>query len=110
MKSTIYFQGRADIAVGRAARGHLRLGDQPVGRRLKALGIGSSPIATVFLGKTTGVLDDHFESWFLTEQTADAATDQAASTGDGLESVVSLGRGEQWPPAPDRSRVHAEVA
>jgi len=110
MKSTIYFQGAADVAVGRAARGRLVLGDHPLGRKLKDLGIVPSPIATVFLGATTGVLDDHFESWFLTAPTAEAAGAQAAASGDGLESVVGLGRGEHWPPPPDRSRVPAEVA
>lgn len=108
MKSTIYFQGSADVAIGRAARGRLVLGDHPIGRTLRELGVGASPLATVFLGGTTGVLDDHFESWFLTEGTADAAARQAATSGDGLDSVVSLGRGEEWPPAPDRTRMPAE--
>ncbi|HYP73776.1 MAG TPA: acetoacetate decarboxylase family protein [Microbacterium sp.] len=109
MKSTIYFQGAADIAIGRAARGRLVLGDHPVGRALRELGVGPSPLATVYLGQTTGVLDDHFESWFLTAPTPEAAAVQAAASGDDLESVVSLGRGEQWPPPPDRSRVPDEV-
>lgn len=105
MKSTISFQGAADIAVARGARGRLLLGDQPMGRLLKSLDVGRSPIATVFLEKTTGVLDDHFESWFLTAPTAEDAARQADASGDGLESVAELGRGEQWPPAPDRSQV-----
>ncbi len=110
MKSTIYFQGAADVALGRAARGRLLLGDQPVGRRLKGLDIGRSPLATVFIEKATGVLDDHFESWFLTAATAEAADAQADASGDGLESVVTLGRGEQWPAAPDRSQVPEPAA
>ena len=109
MKSTIYFVGAADLAVGPWARGRLVLGDQPLGRRLRALGVGSKPFATVFLDRTTGVLDDHFESWFLTAATAEAAATRSATSGDGLASVASLGRGEVWPPAPDRTHVPEEV-
>ena len=109
MKSTVYFAGAADLAVGPWAKGRLVLGDQPIGKRLKALGIGRKPMATVFLERTSGVLDDHFESWFLTAPTADAAAAQWKESGDGIDSVVSLGRSEQWPAAPDRNQVPAEV-
>ncbi|MBC3640899.1 acetoacetate decarboxylase, partial [Klebsiella sp. Kps] len=47
MKSTVYFAGAADLAVGPWAKGRLVLGDQPIGKRLKALGIGRKPMATV---------------------------------------------------------------
>lgn len=101
MKSSIYFSGAADIAVGKAARGRLVLGGE-LAQRLGHLKIGRKPIATVWIPKATGVLDDHFESWFLTAPTQHAAD---AVPMEGLDTVVGLGRGEQWPAPPDRARV-----
>lgn len=106
MKSTIYFRGAADIALGRAARGRLVLGP-PLAERLSALGIGPAPLATVFIPAAIGVLDDHAESWFLTAPTGSEASAQARRSGGTLADVVSLGTGEAWPPAPDRTRVGA---
>ena len=44
-----------------------------------------------FLPSSSGVLDDHFESWFLTYPDAARHTQP-----EGLESVVNLGLGQQW--------------
>jgi hypothetical protein len=41
------------------------------------------------------VLDDHFESWFLTYDKP------PAETPEGLESVVGLGYGRDWLEPPD---------
>lgn len=105
MKSTIYFAGSADVGLGAASRGRLVLGGA-LAEKLRPLKIGKTPLFTVFIEKTKGVLDDHFESWFLTAPTA-AAT--AALQTDGLDSVAGLGRGEVWPPPPDRTQAPQAV-
>lgn len=106
-RSVIYIDAVGDVAVGPGARARLVLGDAPGVAPLKALGIGDRPLFTAYLPQARGVLDDHTDLWFLTAPTlgdVDAAT-AAGRHGEPLESVVGLGRGEQWPPAPDRSRV-----
>ena len=56
---------------------------------------------TAYLPEAHGVLDDHFEAWFLTAGTeAEAAR---IPGGDPLESVAGLGEGQEWLPAPDRT-------
>jgi hypothetical protein len=90
MRSNIYFQGAADIALGRRARATLQLGDAPQVAALHALDIAPDPIFTAFLPSTRGVLDDHLECWFLT------SAGERAEAGEGLESVVGLGRSEEW--------------
>ena len=98
MKSFIYFQGAADVALGRRARGRLTLGDAPQVAPLRDLGMAPDPVFTAFLPSTRGVLDDHFECWFVTSR------DGRHPTGEGLESVVGLGRSEAWLDPP-KSRV-----
>lgn len=90
MKSSIYFRGAADVALGRSARARLTLGDAPQVARLRDLDIAPNPVLTAFFPETTGVLDDHFECWFLT---SDDPVDQQP---EGLESVVGLGLSEEW--------------
>jgi hypothetical protein len=90
MRSNIYFQGAADIALGRRARATLQLGDAPQVAALHELDIAPDPVFTAFLPSTRGVLDDHFECWFLT-----SAGEQRAPA-EGLESVMGLGRSEEW--------------
>ncbi len=101
MKSSIYFEGKADVALGKKAKARLVLGDAPQVKVLKELGIEEQPIFTAFLADTHGVLDDHFESWFLTSD------DPSSGGGEPLESVVGLTTSEKWlePPTIDvRSR------
>src|SRR3954469_13885905 len=86
MRSNIYFQGAADIALGRRARATLRLGDAPQVAALPALALAPHPLFPAFLPSTRGVLDDHLECWFLT------SPGERAEPGEGLESVVGLGR------------------
>ncbi len=90
MRSAIYFRGAADVAVGRRARATLDLGDSPHVAPLHRLGIEPDPVFTAYLPSTQGVLDDHFECWFLT---GDRPVDEPT---EGLESVVGLGRSEEW--------------
>lgn len=89
-KSYIYFKGDADIAIGRAAKARLQLGDSPYVAGLRTLNIQQKPLFTAFLPSTRGVLDDHFECWFL-------ATEQPRSDQpEGLESVINLGQSQEW--------------
>jgi hypothetical protein len=98
MKSTVYFRGRAQIGFGRGARGHFEVGDHPRLRALKALGPFEKPMFTAFFSDAHGVLDDHFESWFLE---FDSPPEQKP---EGFESVINLGLGEEWPPPPAAPR------
>lgn len=100
MKSTVYLDGAADIAVGRRARARLVLGDAPQVAPLHELGIADDPVFTLFLPSAQGVLDDHFECWFLT------SGEPGRTFGEGLDSVVGLGLSQEWP-APPRLDVGA---
>lgn len=94
MKSTVYFESAADIALGRRARARLVLGDAPGIAVLHDLDIADRPLFTCFMPSTRGILDDHFESWFLT-------SDQPGVTfGEPLESVADLGLSQDWPTPP----------
>lgn len=94
MKSYIHFAGRAGFALGRRARARFVIGDHPRVAALKTLGIDDRPLATAFIPEADGLLDDHFESWFLSYDEAPAADPE------GLESVVVLGQSREWPPPP----------
>jgi hypothetical protein len=94
MKSSIYLDGAADIALGRRARARLVLGDAPGAAALHGLGIAEQPLFTCFLPSTRGILDDHFECWFLTAEEA------GRTFGEPLQSVVGLGLSEEWPAPP----------
>jgi len=94
MKSTVYFKGRAQLGFGRGARGRLEVGDHPRLQAIKALGPFEKPLFTAFFPEAHGVLDDHYEGWFV-------EFDQPPEhKPEGMESVIGLGLGEEWPPPP----------
>ncbi len=95
MKSYVYFQGKGTFALGRWARARLELGELPRLQPLKSLDIGAKPLFTGFIAEAKGVLDDHFESWFLSYERP------PESSPEGMESVIDLGLGQDWldPPA-----------
>jgi hypothetical protein len=90
MKSSVYFRGAADIALGRRARARLTLGDAPQVAALHGLDIAPDPVFTAFFPDTNGVLDDHFECWFLTDD------EPVGTPTEGLESVIDLGLSQEW--------------
>jgi hypothetical protein len=94
MKSFIYFKGNLRMALFSHARATLTLGDHPRAEPLKRLEIDANPIFTAYFPETAGVLDDHFEAWFLSSATP------PATPPEGMESVVGLGLDETWPPPP----------
>ena len=96
MKSYVYMRGKAAFALGPAAAGRLELGDDPLARRLAELEIGAKPLFTAFFPSSTGVLDDHFESWFVSSE------HPPESEPEGFESVIGLGLGQDWPEPPKR--------
>jgi len=94
MKSTVYFKGRAKVGFGRGARGRFEVGDHPRLAQLKALGPFEKPLFTAFFPEAHGVLDDHYESWFV------GFEKPPEQRPEGMESVIDLGLGEEWPPPP----------
>ncbi|MET4540673.1 hypothetical protein ABIE37_002461 [Arthrobacter bambusae] len=102
-KSDIYFEATGDIALGAQAKARLILGDAPGVEPLKDLQVESKPVFTAWLPQAHGVLDDHYEAWFLTAPTQLEAV--ALRGGDMMDSVVDLGQGQEWLAPPDRSRV-----
>jgi hypothetical protein len=107
MKSNISFHGHAGfpLPLRRAAR--LEIGAHPRVRALHDLDIAARPLFCGFFPETRGILDDHVESWFLTYATPPGAAPE------GMESVVGLGQGRGWLPAPDDPALEqpgAEVA
>jgi hypothetical protein len=94
MKSSIYFNGKAGISLFRKGAARLVIGDVPRVQVLKTIGLEPDPVATLYFPEVTGVLDDHFESWFLSD--AKPPTQRP----EGLESVINLGEGQQWLPPP----------
>jgi hypothetical protein len=104
MRSSIAFQAKAHVAVGRWAGARLYLGDSPRVDPLRTLDISGRPLFTVWLPETHGILDDHIESWFVTSDTPLAPVEE------GIDSVVDLTMSEQWlepPTAPHGSAVGA---
>ncbi|MGE3401818.1 MAG: acetoacetate decarboxylase family protein [Vicinamibacterales bacterium] len=99
MKSTIYFTGEAAVRVLPRAAGSLRVGTHPRLQVLRDLDVAPEPIMTAFLPAAQGTLDDHIEAWFLHYDTL------PSTPPEGLESVVTLGLGQEWLPAPVREAV-----
>jgi hypothetical protein len=90
MKSYVYFKGAADIALGSRASARIHLGDSPYVSALHTLDIQQQPLFTAFLPSTRGILDDHFECWFLSTEQPETAQPE------GLESVIDLGQSQEW--------------
>jgi len=102
-KSYIYFNGKLGMSLGGAGAARLTLGRQPSMRTLADLNIGAKPVFTAFLPATHGVLDDHFECWFLSFDRL------PAQQPEGMESVVNLGLGQTWPKPPHREPVDTQL-
>jgi hypothetical protein len=93
--SYIYFKSKAGIRIGKKARGKLYIGDHPRTRFMRDLKINSKPFFTLYMPSANGILDDHFQCWFMTY---DNKPDKV--TPEGFESVFNLGIGEDWLAAP----------
>jgi hypothetical protein len=107
-KSSVYFKGKLGFSLLKKGSAKLTIGDHPRVQALKELEIDPEPLLAAFLPAANGVLDDHFECWFMSE------AQKQAQVPEGLESVVNLGQGQEWlaPPAPipDDAAVPAALA
>ena len=95
-KSGVYFHGKLGFQLFKKGSAKLTIGDHPRVQALKDLEIDPNPILAAFLPAANGVLDDHSESWFLSESKLPTVVPE------GMESVVNLGQGQEWlaPPVP----------
>jgi len=90
MKSYVYAKGWGGGTLFKKGAARLTLGSHPRVQALKELEISPDPIFTAFFPKTTGVLDDHFEGWFLNYE------QPPTEIPEGFESVIDLGLEEEW--------------
>lgn len=104
MKSYIHFRGKAGLNLPFSRSGRLVIGDHPRVAPLKQLEIGDRPILTAWFPQTAGVLDDHFESWFLHYD------HPPTEVPEGLESVIDLGQSQAWLPPPNDPALEHEGA
>jgi Acetoacetate decarboxylase (ADC) len=97
MKSYIDFKGKVGFTLLKKGAARMLIGDHPAMAWLKPLDIDPEAIVTAFIPAANGVLDDHFESWFLTFPAMPPAPFP------GLETVVDLGLSQAWlaPPTAD---------
>jgi hypothetical protein len=97
MKSYIYFKGQLGFSLFKPGSARLLIGDHPRVAKLKTLDISPDPIIAGFFPSTAGVLDDYFESWFITSKQPPAQAMQ------GLESTHPLGQSQDWLSPPRRA-------
>ncbi|MGH8168850.1 MAG: acetoacetate decarboxylase family protein, partial [Woeseiaceae bacterium] len=102
MKSYIYFRGKMGFTFRKKGAAELIIGDHPRLAPLRSLHIRPDPLFTAWLPESNGVLDDYFESWFL------SYADSVDTPPEGLESVADLGLGEDWLAPPDRRVVDSK--
>ncbi len=96
MKSTIFFSDDVEVAAGSRAHAELLLGPHKRMDPLRELDLAPSPLFVACLPHSHGILDDHYEGWFLT---ATDAPDPDRPP-EGLESVVGLPNDQSRLPAP----------
>jgi hypothetical protein len=104
MKSYIYFRGRCGINLPFSRSARLEIGDHPRVAPLKELRIAPKPLITLWLPETGGMLDDHYESWFL------SYPEPPSRPPEGLESVVDLGLGQEWLSPPNDPALRSDGA
>jgi hypothetical protein len=92
MKSSIYFSDKVEIAVAPCAKAEILIGDHPRMEPLKRLDIAPKPLFTACLPHSAGVLDDHFEGWFITSP----EVREPEAPERGLESVFGLPNSQEW--------------
>lgn len=97
MKSYIYFSGKIGFSLFKRGSARLMIGDHPRMAPLKTLDINPNPIFSGYFPSTAGVLDDHFECWFLTE------TNPINTPMQGLETTYPLGQSQEWLVPPKRA-------
>jgi hypothetical protein len=99
VKSRVYVWGKAGVNLPLTRSARLVIGDHPRMAPLKDLAVSERPLLTAWLPETSGILDDHLESWFLHHGRP------PTQVSEGLESVVRLGQGREWLPPPRHARL-----
>lgn len=94
MASYIYFDTKAGVNLFGKAKGKLFIGDHPNVSFLRDIEINPDPYFTLFMPKANGILDDHFDCWFMTYD------EPQTEMPEGLESIYNLGLSEDWLPDP----------
>jgi hypothetical protein len=97
MKSYVHFRGKAGVRLFKKGSARLTLGSHPRIQPLRDLEIEPEPLLTAFIPEASGLLDDYFESWFL------SFPQPPIRASEGLESVVNLGLGQEWLAPPKAS-------
>ncbi len=90
MMSSIYFDSKVGVNLFKKAKARLFIGDHPNVSFLRDLEINSDPFFTMFMPMANGILDDHFECWFMTYEKP------PEKMPEGFESVFDLGLSEDW--------------
>jgi hypothetical protein len=96
MASYVYFKGKLGFSLFKRGSARLVIGDHPRIRPLKDLEISERPLFTGYFPETQGVLDDHFDCWFLSYE------QPPRTSMEGTESVINLGLGQEWLAPPKR--------
>lgn len=90
MASYVYFQSKVSLNLFGKAEGKLYIGDHPNVAMLKDIDVNPDPMFTLYMHSTNGILDDHFQCWFMTYD------EPPVQSPEGFESVFDLGFGEEW--------------
>jgi len=94
MASYIYFETKAGVNLFSKAKANLYIGDYATVAPLRDANINPDPFFTMYMPQANGILDDHFQCWFMTYDKPPTGMPE------GLESVVNLGLNEDWLPDP----------
>lgn len=94
MASYIYFNTKAGVNLFGKAKANLYIGDHPRVSFLRDIDINPDPFFTMFMPMANGILDDHFDCWFMTYD------EPPSEMPEGLESIYGLGLSEDWLPPP----------
>ena len=93
--SHLYFSGKMGFGLFKKGSAKLTLGDHPLALPIKDLQVSQNPIFTAFVPEAHGVLDDNFQSWFLSyEGPPDGPS-------EGLDSVANLTNSQEWQAPPE---------
>ena len=90
MASYIYFDTKAGVNLFGNAKARLYIGDHPNVAMLRDIDIKSDPFFTMYMPKANGILDDHFDCWFMTYD------EPPTEMGEDFNSVINLGLDEEW--------------
>lgn len=94
MASYVYFQTKAGLNLFGKAKATLHIGDHPNVSMLRYIDINPDPIFTTYMPAANGILDDHFQCWFLTYE------HPPGQMPEGMETVTGMGLSEEWLHAP----------